>query len=166
MLLSIISAMDLQRVIGLKNKLPWHLPADLWYFKNKTWGKSIIMGRHTFESIGKPLPGRNNIIVSTQMTNALGCKVVSSFSEALLWTAGENEVFVIGGASLYRQALTCAQRMYITLIHAYFAGDTYFPQWDPKEWQEINRQVFEPDARNPYHYSFLTFERKQGNANS
>jgi dihydrofolate reductase len=164
MLLSIISAMDLQRVIGLNNKLPWHLPADLLFFKNKTWGKSIIMGRHTFESIGKPLPGRKNIIVSTKVTNVSGCKVVPGFSKALQYTADEDEVFVIGGASLYRQALTCAQRMYLTLIHAHFAGDTYFPKWDPKEWQEISRQVFEPDAKNPYHYSFLTFERKQGNA--
>lgn len=165
MTISLIAAMADNRVIGIDNTLPWHLPADLRHFKKITMGKPILMGRKTYESIGKPLPGRTNIIVTTDRGyQAPGCIVVHSIDEALGATQESEEVMVIGGASFYEQLLPRADRLYLTLIHADFAGDAYFPDIDPTQWREIGRTDGEPDETNPYRYSFVVLERKRPGA--
>ena len=158
--LSLIVAMDENRLIGRDNQLPWHLPADLRYFKATTLGKPIVMGRKTFESIGKPLPGRRNIVITrnTDFT-AADCDVVGSIDEALANCAAEPEVMLIGGASLYAQTLERADCLYITRIHHAFDGDTWFPEFDLTRWQIEKQQDFEPDHDNPYPYSFIKFKR-------
>lgn len=158
--------MDRNRLIGAGNRLPWHLPADLQHFKRTTMGKAIIMGRRTHESIGRSLPGRTNIVVSRNPAYAApGCIVVSSLEAALAVASGD-EVFVIGGATLYRQALPHAHRLYLTLIDAEFDGDTHFPELDFAQWQVIERTACEADDRNPYAYTFLTLERRTATAPS
>ena len=158
--LSLIVAMDENRLIGSDNGLPWHLPADLAYFKRTTMGKAIVMGRKTFESIGRPLPGRRNIVVSRNPDfRAAGCEVVADIDEALALCAGDEEVMLIGGASLYLQTLPRADRLYLTLIHHAFDGDTWFPELDPEQWLEENRRDFDADDSNPYAYSFLDLNR-------
>ncbi len=159
-MLSLIVAMDRNQLIGRDNRLPWHLSADLKRFKRITMGKPIVMGRRTHESIGKPLPGRTNIVVSTDRHyQAAGCRVVASLHEALS-AAGEQEVFVIGGASLYEQALPLAGRMYVTEIDAAFEGDTWFPEFDPGEWQETAREAHPADAGNAYAFAFVVLDRR------
>jgi len=155
-IISIIAAMDHNRLIGSENQLPWHLPADLKYFKKITTGKPILMGRKTHESIGKPLPGRLNIIITkNKQYSALGCKVAHSIEDALSMADNHPEVMVIGGSSLYKQMLPRAQRMYLTQIQGdTFTGDAYFPEWNKSEWYEIER-----DEKNKYAYSFITLER-------
>ena len=147
-------------VIGQHNKLPWHLPADLKHFKRLTMGKPIVMGRKTFDSIGKPLPGRTNIIVTRnprfQVDN---CIVVHSIQEALDEVKTSNEIMVIGGASFYEQTFPLADRMYLTLIHHTFQGDAFFPRYEKDEWLEIERVDKSPDENNPYPYSFIVLER-------
>ena len=158
--LSLIVAMDENRLIGSDNALPWHLPADLAYFKRTTMGKAIVMGRKTFESIGRPLPGRRNIVVSRNPDfSAAGCEVVADIDGALAICAGDEEIMLIGGASLYRQILPRADRLYLTLIHHAFDGDTWFPELNPDQWREENRQDFDADDRNPYAYSFIDLIR-------
>ena len=154
--------MDDARVIGIKNRLPWHLPADLHHFKALTMGKPILMGRNTFESIGKPLPGRVNVIITRdQSYRAAGCVVMHTLDAALNYCAGDPEAMVIGGASLYAQTLPLAQRLYLTLIHnTTFEGDAYFPYWDPQQWQEIAHEDHPSDAKNRYPYSFITLDKK------
>lgn len=160
MLLSIISAMNHLNIIGLNNKLPWHLRGDLQRFKHITWGKPVIMGRKTFESIGKALPGRHNIIVTRQRDyQAIACDVASNLEEAISKAGESEEVFIIGGAELYRHALPCIQRMYLTILYYDFRGDCYFPEWNASEWQVIEKQDFSASKENPYPYSFLTLER-------
>lgn len=161
-MISLIVAMDRNRLIGAHNRLPWRLPADLKYFKSITMGKAILMGRKTYESIGRPLPGRTNIVVTREPNyQAPGCIVVHSIDEALARPECGDEVMVIGGASFYEQILPRADRIYLTLIDAECAGDTYFPSFDPNAWHEIRREDHEPDERNPYRYSFTVLERKQ-----
>ena len=158
--LSLIVATDENRLIGSDNGLPWHLPADLAYFRRTTMGKAIVMGRKTFESIGRPLPGRRNIVVSRNPDfSAAGCEVVADIDEALAICAGDEEIMLIGGASLYRQTLPRADRLYLTLIHHAFDGDTWFPELDPEQWLEENRRDFDADDSNPYAYSFLDLNR-------
>ncbi len=159
-MLAIIAALAQNSSIGLNNQLPWHLPADLKHFKNLTLGKPIIMGRRTYESIGKALPGRRNIIVSsnTQFT-AQDCEVVPSLEAALSLTAHDPEVMVIGGAQLITTALPKADRLYLTFIHQDFPGDCFFPDWDQQQWQEINREDHKADTVNLSDYSFVTFAR-------
>lgn len=163
--LSILVAMARNRVIGRNNKLPWHLPADLKHFKFLTMGQTIVMGRKTYESIGKPLPGRSNIIITRQAGYAVpGAIVVTSIDDALLLCEetssinGEN--FIIGGETLYRQTLKICQRMYITEIQRDFEGDVFFPEFDPDEWEETQRdkQISENDANLEYH--FVVLDRK------
>ena len=162
MKISLIVAMANHRVIGKGNALPWHLPADLRHFKATTMGHPIIMGRKTHESIGRPLPGRTNIVVTHKRDfRAEGCVVVHSLHEALQAAGEADEVFIMGGASLYEQALPLADRIYLTRIDADIDGDTYFPEIDWTEWQEIERQAFQPDAKNPHAYSFLIIERRR-----
>lgn len=161
MRISIIVAMAQNRVIGKDNKLPWYLPADLRHFKNITMGHPIIMGRKTHESIGKALPGRRNIVVTRRpdYRAAKGCVTAHSLQQAITLSAGAEEVFVIGGASLYREALPFAQRIYLTEVHAEVPGDTYFPAIDMAAWKEISRERFPADKKNVYSYSFVVLEK-------
>ena len=137
MLISLIAAMDKNRLIGKDNGLPWRLPADLRHFKTITMGKPVIMGRKTHESIGFVLPGRHNIVVThNQSYSADGCSVVHSFEQALQAAANVDEVVVIGGATLYKSALAKADRLYLTFIEGEFNGDAYFPEFDISMWLE------------------------------
>lgn len=157
--ISFVVAMDEDNAIGRDNALPWHLPADLKHFKSVTMGKPIIMGRRTFESIGRPLPGRHNIVITRNRTFvAAGCTVVHSFDEAQQ-AAGGGELMVIGGAELFRELLPRAHRIHLTLIHHRFGADTHFPALDPAQWRETSRTDCGVDAQNPYAYSFLLLER-------
>lgn len=147
-------------VIGKNNTLPWRLPADLRYFRQLTTGHPIIMGRKNYEDIGKPLPGRTNIVVTRQGAyTAPGCIVVNSIEQALMTAAAADEVFVIGGADIYRQTLNAADRLYITEIDADIDGDTFFPEFDRSRWREVRRERHAADELNPYPYSFVLLER-------
>lgn len=158
--IALIAAMANNRVIGSDNRLPWKLPADLRYFKTVTTGKPVIMGRRTWESIGRALPHRTNIVVTRDPTFlAEGCLVVHSVGEALHAASGSEEIMVIGGASLYEQLLPCAQRLYLTLVDAEVSGDALFPKVDATQWQEVARDDHVPDAKNEYPYSFVVYER-------
>ena len=166
MRIAMIWAMAQNRVIGRNNKLPWHLSNDLKYFKRVTTGKPVIMGRKTYESIGKPLPNRTNIVVTRDTGfEAAGVKVVHSLdaaidlaeSESLI--SGVDEVIVMGGAEIYAQALPRADRLYVTLVHAEVDGDAYFPEIDLKAYREVAREDYEAEGPNPYDYSFLVLER-------
>jgi dihydrofolate reductase len=159
-LLSLIAAFGEGRVIGIHNRLPWRFPADLKRFRTITWGKPVLMGRKTFESIGKPLPGRLNLLITrNNHYSPPGCSVVHSFEEAMEICAGYPEMIAIGGASVYEQAVPLARRMYLTLIHHTFPGDRYFPDFCYQAWREIERVDCQPDANNPYHYSFIVLGR-------
>jgi dihydrofolate reductase len=165
MRLSILVAMARNRVIGQNNTLPWHLPADLKHFKSLTMGHPIIMGRKTYESIGKPLPGRTNIIVTKQTSfHAPGTKIANSIEEALEISKDSShtndESFIIGGAELYQQTLKLCHRMYITEIQSDFAGDTFFPEYNHDEWQETAREMHQGDDKTDLAYHFVILDRK------
>ncbi len=160
MVVALIAAVADNGVIGIDNRLPWHLPGDLQWFKRQTLGKPIVMGRRTFQSIGRPLPGRENIVVSRDPDfRAAGCRVVGSLDEALEAASGAPEVMIIGGAELYRQTLPRAQRLYLTRVHANVEGDARFPEVDSSQWREVAREDHGADGRNPYDYSFVILER-------
>jgi dihydrofolate reductase len=160
-MISIIAAMAENRVIGINNTLPWRLPADLRHFRQLTTGHHVIMGRRNYESIGSPLPDRTNIIVTRNPSyQAPGCQVKHSLVDALQNTQNDPEVFIIGGAEIYRQAIGDADRIYLTLVHAEISGDTFFPELDARKWHEISRTRHEADEKNPYAYSFVTYDRK------
>src|SRR5689334_16590984 len=145
-IISLIAAMSKNRVIGYKGKMPWHLPAELAYFKKLTLGKAVLMGRLTYESIGRPLPNRRNIILTHQQDFQLsGCEIYSSLSQAISAMADQDELMIIGGATLFTQTLPIADILYLTVIDGEFEGDAFFPEWDPTEWQEISRQTFAAD---------------------
>lgn len=161
MIISIIVAMGRNRVIGIKNALPWKLPADMEHFRQLTMGKPVIIGQKTFESIGNPLPGRTNIILTLDKDFAPpGCQVAHSIEEALEIAKDFKEVMICGGASVYKQFLPIAGRLYLTLIKEDFEGDAFFPEFDWNDWEEIERIENEPDKNNPYQYTFLTLKRK------
>ena len=151
--------MDKKRLIGDGKKIPWYLPADFAYFKETTMSRPIIMGSTTFESIGKPLPGRKNIVLTRGEFTREGVDVAHSLEEALKLTKDTDEVFVIGGANVYTQALPFADKLYITFIDGEFTGDTFFPQIDWSEWKEVKSERREPDERNAYAMKFAVFER-------
>lgn len=158
--LSAIVAMGENRVIGKDNQLPWRLPADLKHFKSITTGHPIVMGRKTFESIGKALPNRLNIVLTRDAAyQAPGCIVVTTIDDALI-QAQALEVFIIGGAEVYKQLLPRIHRIYLTIVHHDFDGDAFFPVFDEQEWKEVDKVRHEPDADNAYAYSFVTLERK------
>ena len=160
MKISIVVAMAANRVIGRDNQLPWHLPADLKHFKQTTMGKPILMGRKTWESIGRPLPGRTNIVITRDENyDAPGCVVVHSIEAALQAEAQQDEVMVIGGAEFYRQVLPRTDRIYLTRINEDFEGDTLFPELDSSEWQEAEHVDCDADDNNPHSYSFITLDR-------
>jgi dihydrofolate reductase len=162
MRISAVVAMSDNRVIGKDNQLLWHLPADLKHFKQITMGKPILMGRKTFQSIGRPLPGRVNIVI-TQDKNfkADGCVVVHSIQAALKAVENQAEICVIGGAELYRQMLPIIQRIYLTIVHHDFSGDAFFPELDMNEWKEVERTELASDEKNNYSCSFLVLDKKQ-----
>lgn len=156
-----VVAMDENGLIGRDNDLPWRLPADLQYFRSVTMGKPIIMGRHTHESIGRPLPGRQNIVITSLADyQAEGCEVVHSVDEALRIANTTDEVMVIGGASLYKQMFDQVDRLYLTRVHATLEGDTWFPDWDKSQWQQISCESHPADEKNQYAYSFEVYERR------
>lgn len=160
MKLSLIVAMAANRTIGLNNQMPWHLSADLKKFKQITMGQPIIMGRKTFESIGRPLPGRQNIIISRNPNyQQSGCSVFNDLDSALQSCTGHDEVFVIGGATLYEATVACADRLYITEIQKTFDGDTWFPEINPEQWQEVAREEIKDDSSVDFNYSFIIYER-------
>ncbi|MDE2235376.1 MAG: dihydrofolate reductase [Gammaproteobacteria bacterium] len=160
-MLSLIVASGENGELGKAGRMPWHLPADLKHFKSLTLGKPVIMGRKTYEAIGKPLPGRRNIVVSSRPGYSIpGCDISRSFTDALILAAGVPEIMVIGGGEIYRQALPRAQRIYQTRVHGQFDADTFFPKLDVAEWRELSREDHEPDARNPWPYSFSVLERR------
>ena len=159
-MISLIVAMDRNRLIGRGNALPWHLPADLQHFKATTMAKPVVMGRKTYESIGRPLPGRHNIVISRNAAFAApGCTVVASLEAALRAAGAVAEIMIIGGAQLYAEALPHAQRIYLTRIDADFDGDAWFPALDATVWRECQCEEHPPDERNPHPYSFLVLER-------
>lgn len=160
MIISLIVAMDEGRIIGKDNRVPWHLPADMGHFRRLTVGKPVIMGRKTFQSIGRPLPERTNIVLTRDPHfKGEGCLIVHSPEEAIKKAGEAAEVMIIGGAEIYKLFLPKAERIYLTEVHAHFPGDTYFPQWKPEEWREVERQDFHADKENPHPYSFVTLER-------
>lgn len=158
--LSLIVARARNGAIGLEGKMPWHLPQDLAHFKRSTLGHPIIMGRKTWESIGRPLPGRRNIVVTRNADYAApGAEVASSLADALAKVAELDEVFVIGGGELYTLALPLAQRLVVTEIEAEFAGDAFFPEFSKSEWRETGREDHAPSAEQALGYAFVTYER-------
>ncbi|KAA6187819.1 dihydrofolate reductase [Thiohalocapsa marina] len=159
-LIVLVAAMAHQRVIGRDNRLPWHLPADLAHFKRLTLDRPILMGRRTFDSLPGLLPRRRHIVISRDPGFCPpGCEVVGSPDAALAAVAGEPEVMVVGGASIYRAMLPLAQRMELTLIDADIPGDTQFPHWDASAWREVTREHRLGDDRNAYAMDFVRLER-------
>ncbi len=159
MLISLVVAVAENNVIGKNNQLIWHLPADLKHFKKLTTGHTVFMGRKTYDSIGKPLPNRRNVVISRSVNEIEGCEVAVSLEDALKLTSAENEIFIIGGAEIYKLALTLANRIYLTQIHQSFDGDTFFPELDLQQWQETQREDFSPDEKNLLSYSFIILDR-------
>ncbi len=159
-LVSLVAALARNRVIGVGNRLPWRLPEDLQRFKRLTLGAPVIMGRRTHESIGRALPGRRNIVVTrARAARWEGCVVAHSLDEALAAATGAAEAFVIGGAELYAQALPRADRLYLTLIDADYAGDAWFPELDPAGWRELERRA--AVGAGGLGYAFVTYERNR-----
>jgi dihydrofolate reductase len=160
MLLTLVVAMARNRVIGVDNRLPWRLPEDLRFFRQVTLGKPVIMGRWTYESIGRPLPGRINIVLTAQVDYpAAGCRVVHSLAEALTAAEPSAEAMVIGGAAVYAQALPRADRIYLTEIAAEVAGDVRFPELDPAQWRLEWREAHPADAQHAHAFNFTRWER-------
>ncbi len=162
-MLSIIVAYDRNRVIGRKGELPWRLSADLRRFKRLTMNHAIIMGRKTHESIGRPLPGRRRIVISRDANyRAAHAEVVHSLAEALDITQGDDEVFVVGGGEIYREALPHADRLYITLVEAETSGDAAFPEFDAAQWRLVEQEQHSQDERNMHDFQFLVYQRRPG----
>lgn len=160
-MISLIWAMDENRLIGVENRLPWKLPADMTWFRRHTLGKPIVMGRKTFDSFGgRPLPERTNIVVTRDKNyQAEGAVVVYSIEEAIAAAGEAEELMIIGGASFYEQMLPRADRLYITQVHGQFEGDAWFPEFSLNGWQEVGREEQSVDEKNAYACSFLTYEK-------
>lgn len=159
MIISIIAAIGENRALGKDGKLPWHLPRDFQHFKALTRGHTVIMGRKTYESIGHPLPDRMNIVVSRDSSyRADGCVIVQSFDGALTKATGD-EVFVIGGAQIYMEAMPRADRLYITHVHASPEADTYLPEINMNEWKVVSKEEILADAQNQYAMAFVLYEK-------
>lgn len=160
--LSMIVAHANNRIIGKDNDMPWHLPADLAYFKQATLGKPVIMGRKTFESIGRPLPGRRNIVISRNSEyTAEGVDTVTSVDQALALANGVEEIMVIGGGAIYQHCIPSADKLYVTHIQADIDGDTQFPEYDlSQDWQEMSCECRQPDEKNQYELNFYIYSRR------
>lgn len=157
---SIIAAMAQNRVIGIRNALPWRLSADLAHFKSLTMGHHILMGRKTFESLGKPLPGRVSVVITRDPGFlAPGCIVVHSLEAAMRACGGDEEAFFIGGADLYRQAMAYADRIYLTEVKSCAEGDAWFPEFNAALWHETSRVSRLADEKNQFDYDFVVYER-------
>lgn len=163
-MISFVVAMDESGVIGKNNQLPWHLPRDLQHFKRVTMGKPIIMGRKTFESIGRPLPGRENIVLTrNQNWHVDGCTVFHSQDQLLdyLTKKADEEICVIGGSEIFRMFRDQVDKLYVTIIHHRFEGDTYFPELDWTCFEEISREKVAQDEKNPYDHEYIVYIRKK-----
>ncbi len=161
-MVTIIAAFGQNYELGKNNDLIWHLPADLKRFKKVTSGHHILMGRNTFESIGKPLPNRTTIIITRNNNYFVdGCLIANSIEEAIELAKEDAHIFIIGGGQIYKQALqsNLVDRLDVTIVHESFEADVYFPEIDKKYWREISREDFKADPKNKYNYSFVTFER-------
>ena len=158
--LALIAALARNRVIGRDNRLPWHLPADLRFFKQTTMGKPLLMGRRTWESIGRPLPGRRMIVLSRDLDyQAPGCTVARSLDEALDVAGAVPELMVIGGAALYQQTLPGAERLYLTRVEADLPGDVWFPDWNERDWRLVWEEAHPTDTEHAWPYQFQRWER-------
>ncbi len=158
---SILVAMARNRTIGVNNTLPWRCPEDLKRFKALTMGHHIIMGRKTYDSIGKPLPGRTTVVVTRNRSlNIEGCTMAHSLEEALAACDGDAEIFIVGGAELYAQALPMADTLYITEILQDVAGDAHFPEFNTAQWREISRDRHSQETPQPLEFHFVTYMRK------
>ncbi|MBU8878949.1 dihydrofolate reductase [Bacillus sp. FJAT-29790] len=161
-MISLIWAMDENRVIGNNNELPWHLPEDLKFFKRTTMGHPIAMGRKTWDSIGRPLPGRENIVITRNPAFTCdGCTVLNSVDALVEYSSNkDDEVFVIGGAEIFKVILPSVDRLYLTRIHDKFEGDTFFPELDMTKWTLVSKEKGIKDEKNPYDYDFEIYEKK------
>ena len=159
-MISIIAAVAQNGVIGDKNALLWHISEDMRFFKRTTSGHPVIMGRKTYESLGRPLPNRTNVVISRTPREIEGCTVVSSLEEAIALFPQEEEVFVIGGAQIYALALGVANKMYLTKVYHDYQGDTSFPEWNADEWHLTQKESFECGEKYPHPFSFETYTRK------
>lgn len=161
MTVSIVVAIAENNAIGKNNELLWHLPTDLKHFKQLTSGHTIVMGRKTFDSIGKPLPNRRNIVITRSNTLEIpGAEVVHTIEQALALCTAEKEVFIVGGAEIYKQAMDKTDKIYLTTVHARYEGDAYFPEIDQKKWEEVDNEPHQPDEKNKLAYTFSTLLRK------
>ena len=164
MIINLVVAASEKNVIGKDNKLLWHLPNDLAFFKNITWAMPVIMGRKTYESMGKPLKGRTNIVITSKedFTPGSGVVVAHSLDDAIRESAKTDakESYVIGGGEIYKLALPNAHRIYMTRVHTELEGDTFFPPIDEKKWQMVSSTSFEPDEKHAFSYSFQIWQRK------
>lgn len=161
MIISIVVAIAENNAIGKDNQLLWHLPADLKHFKDLTSGHPILMGRKTYDSIGRPLPNRRNIVITRNPDLELpGAEITNSLAAALELCSTEKEVFIIGGAELYNHALEATNRIYLTRVHQSYEADTFFPEISPSEWNETSIESHLPDEKNGVAYTFSTLERK------
>lgn len=162
-MISFIVAMDENRVIGKDNQLPWRLPEDLKFFKRVTMGHPIAMGRKTHESIGRVLPGRENIVITRQDDyRSADCTVFHSVLDFVKYCNNQSdEIFIIGGAEIFKETFADADRLYLTLIHEEFTGDTFFPEFDPNKWKLVSSEQGIKDDKNPYDYEFLIYERRK-----
>jgi dihydrofolate reductase len=162
-ILSFIVAAGENNVIGKDNQLPWHLPSDMKYFKNQTWGMTVIMGRKSLESLGKPLKGRKNIVVTRNKDwQPEGATVAHSIDEAIEMAkeTGAREIFIIGGAQVFKTSMPLVHRIYLTRIHHSFEGDAFFPEIPPAEWTLVKSHYYAADEKNQYSHSFEVWERK------
>jgi dihydrofolate reductase len=165
MRISLIVAASENGVIGRAGELPWKLPADLKHFRTLTWGKPVVMGRKTWDSIGRALPGRQNIVLTRDPAFAApGAQIASSPEEALRLAGDAPEVMIIGGGELYRAFLPRAERIYLTRVKTVESGDTLFPELDPAQWRQVAREAHAPDARHVHPYCFEILERVGGDA--
>jgi dihydrofolate reductase len=164
MLISMIAAMDENRLIGNGPDIPWQMPVDRRHFRDMTLGKPVVIGRKTFETLKRPLGKRHNIILTRNTTYKVpkGCSVAHSVADVLELCKETEELMICGGAPIYQIFLPHANRLYLTQIHATFEGDVYFPEFDITAWEEVKRIDGEPDEKNPYPHSFLFLERRRG----
>ena len=159
--IAIVVAMAKNRTIGINNTLPWRIPADLQHFKTLTMGHHMIMGRKTFESIGRPLPGRTTVVVTRARNLKIdGCIVAHSLQEAVAACASDPQIFVVGGADIYAQALGLTGTLYVTEIQQDVAGDAWFPEFDRSEWQEMSREAHHQETPQALDYHFVEYQRK------
>lgn len=159
-MISVIVAVAENGTIGDKNTLLWHITEDMKHFRQLTTGHPVVMGRKTYDSLGRPLPNRRNVVISRQDLQLEGCEVVHSLEEALALFTAEEEVFVIGGAQIYAEAMPLADRFYLTVVEHAYEGDTVFPQWDCAAWELVEAERFEQGVNYPYPFRFETYERK------